>query len=164
MREVRSGGDQDHIVHILADFDLPSRTLKRAYQKSMQEVNGKTATWGQTTGALDSSTYRSLNKDASPPTAHVQRTVKGVQRKTSLNGKLFKLPKQHSLVAFRAVEENSSLMLPAGIPSLSLKGKVESFIQRALANGNFPSTSASLTPLLDVLFASRTPKSIHLRQ
>eukprot|EP00971_Amphidinium_carterae_P347105 6488937-Amphidinium_carterae.1 len=35
MREVRSGRDQDHIVHILAHFDMPSRTLQRADQESM---------------------------------------------------------------------------------------------------------------------------------
>eukprot|EP00971_Amphidinium_carterae_P223093 4426760-Amphidinium_carterae.1 len=29
-----------------------------------------------------------MNKDASFPTVHVQRTVKGIERKTSLNSKL----------------------------------------------------------------------------
>eukprot|EP00971_Amphidinium_carterae_P243540 4836319-Amphidinium_carterae.1 len=65
---MRSGGDQDHIVHIFADFNMPSRTLKRADQEGMQKINGKTTARRQSTCTLDSSTHRSLKKDASPPT------------------------------------------------------------------------------------------------
>eukprot|EP00971_Amphidinium_carterae_P091323 1807696-Amphidinium_carterae.1 len=33
---MRSGGDQDHVVNVFADFNMPASTLLGAYQESMQ--------------------------------------------------------------------------------------------------------------------------------
>eukprot|EP00971_Amphidinium_carterae_P277621 5510224-Amphidinium_carterae.1 len=38
-----------------------------------------------------------VNEDSSIPAVHVQRTIKGIERKSSLNGELFELGKWHSL-------------------------------------------------------------------
>eukprot|EP00971_Amphidinium_carterae_P163598 3243916-Amphidinium_carterae.1 len=37
--KVRSGSNQDHIIHILPNFDMPACTLEGADQKGMQEVD-----------------------------------------------------------------------------------------------------------------------------
>eukprot|EP00971_Amphidinium_carterae_P063654 1259629-Amphidinium_carterae.1 len=49
----------------------------------------------------------------------------GIERKAALNGKLLKLRKRHSLVALGAIKKYSSLVLLAGVPSLSLEGQIE---------------------------------------
>eukprot|EP00971_Amphidinium_carterae_P068654 1359493-Amphidinium_carterae.1 len=103
-------------------FNLPARTLQGAYQEGMQEIDSKAATKRQPARAFNKCTHRTLNEDAPAPTIHVQSTIESIKRKPSLNNKLLKLRKWHSLVAFRAVQENYSLMLTAGIPSLSFEG------------------------------------------
>eukprot|EP00971_Amphidinium_carterae_P270282 5362885-Amphidinium_carterae.3 len=88
----------------------------------MQEINSKAAYRRQPTRAFHRSAYRTLDEDASAPTIHIQRTIESIERKSSLDGKLLKLSKGHSLIALGAVLEHSSLMLTAGVPSLSLEG------------------------------------------
>eukprot|EP00971_Amphidinium_carterae_P256654 5096092-Amphidinium_carterae.1 len=88
----------------------------------MQQIDRQPTPLGQPTGALYSSTHSPLNEDSPIPAVHVQRTVKGIERKSSLDGELFKSGKWHSLIAFGAVQENSCLVLAAGIPSLNPEG------------------------------------------
>eukprot|EP00971_Amphidinium_carterae_P093991 1859939-Amphidinium_carterae.1 len=104
---------------------MPARTLQGAYQKGMQEVHSKTTTWGKPTGTLDSITHRPLDEDPSVSTVHVQSTVESIERKATLNSKLLQLRQRNALIAFGAIKKDPSLVLPAGIPSLSLEGKVE---------------------------------------
>eukprot|EP00971_Amphidinium_carterae_P261198 5181791-Amphidinium_carterae.1 len=103
MREVRSGGNQDHVIDVLAHFNMPSGALQSAYQERMQEVNRKTTPGRKYTGTLHGFTHRALYEDAPAATVHVQSTVKGIERKAAFNSELLKLSQRHPLVALRAV-------------------------------------------------------------
>eukprot|EP00971_Amphidinium_carterae_P291188 5781817-Amphidinium_carterae.1 len=122
---MRSGSNQDHIIHILTNFHMPTRTLQGAYQKGVQQIYSESTTWGKPTGALDGITHRPLDEDPSVPTVHVQSTIESIERKTSLYSKLLQLHQRNALIAFGTIKKDPCLVLPAGIPSLSLEGEVE---------------------------------------
>eukprot|EP00971_Amphidinium_carterae_P136161 2698020-Amphidinium_carterae.1 len=91
VRKVRSGSNQDHIIHVLADLHLPARTLQSADQESMQQVYRHSTTWRWPACALHGVTHRSLDEDTPAPTVHVQSKVERVEREATLYSKLFQL-------------------------------------------------------------------------